>query len=122
MATKAEIILIEGAKHNVVFVVPNDINLATYNALIQVKNRENSDINIFEFSTVTGLTGGTLTKNITTISGTTTQQLILSIPAKTTVNMNGIYKYQLMLYSNNTDAIKFDIQNFIIKPALVEID
>ena len=93
MATQTSINLIEGTQHNVVFTIPNTINLALYSAKIQVKDKDNTAVNIFEFSTAEG----TIVPSITTTGGVTTQLLQLTIPASLTEGKNGAYKYQLMI-------------------------
>ena len=113
----ATIQLTEGSRHNVVLIVPNDISLTAYNAKIEVKTKETSTTNLYTFSTI----DNSLIKNISTISGSTVQQVLLQINASATEGKNGNYKWQLILWSTVDDVIKFPIQNFIIKPSITTI-
>ena len=116
MTIKPDILFFEGAQHNVTFTVPNTIVLANYNSAITVSESANSDTILLSFNS---LSGNGLTNVVTTVTGTTVQTILLTIPASLTAGLSGVYKYQLKLWSTIDDSIKFPINNFIIKPAVI---
>ena len=108
--TKPEITFYEGSLHTVTINLPTGlIDGYTYQAKIQVRKSDNSELPDFEFST---------TANTLTIVG---NQIFLEIPANLTNGKDGIYKWQLMLYTDDTDAIKFTPEKFIIKPSITNL-
>lgn len=102
----------EGAKHSVLITVATGITLTNYSAFIQVRDSY-EDAVIFEFSTsgYTGTTDGTL------VIGQN-NQLYWEIPAILTIDRGGSYLWQLMLYTSETDIIKFDVGRFIIDESI----
>lgn len=104
-----DIFLKEGSLLSVVINVPSDIDLSAYNSKIQVKSDIVDSVPDFEFSSV---------------SGTTTHidnQILWDIPPTLTVGKAGKYLWQLMLYSDSSDVIKFGIYNLYITAAVVNL-
>lgn len=102
----SDILFKEGAMHSVVINIPVEINLTGYKAKIQVRKSVTASIIDFEFNTENA------TLNIVG------QQILLQIPANLTDNKDGDYLWQLMIYTNTADAIKFAIGKFIILPSI----
>lgn len=98
----------EGTFHNIVITIPDEIALDNFKAKIQVRENINAGL-LFEFSTE----DNTLEKNNNSIS--------LSIPANKTVGKAGSYLWQMGIWTNEEDAIKFPISKFIIIPTIVAI-
>lgn len=102
----ANILMKEGALHSVVITVPQDINLYLYKVKIQVRTDVDAEPT-FTFSTEDN-----------TLELGEGNSILLLIPASLTIGLAGEYKWQLMLYSDDTDAIKFPIYKFTIQPAI----
>jgi hypothetical protein len=101
-----EITFKEGSYHSVTIGIPDSFPLSGYSASIQVRNRPSSDLD-FEFTTVSG--------NTLFITG---QNLLLNIPSNISIGKANKYKWQLKVWTNTTDAMEFDIYDFIIEPSI----
>lgn len=103
MANTANIKFYAGAKHSVQITITSGLTLTNYEAKIQVKNNSYDENSILEFNSTSGT-------SLVILNDT---QLLLTIPAELTINLEGSYLFQLML-SNLTDVIKLPVYKFII--------
>lgn len=100
-----EITFKEGSAHTVIIGIPGTLTLSGSSASIQVRNRPASNLD-FEFKT---------SDNTLYIVD---QNIILNIPSNLTIGKADKYKWQLKIFTNNSDAIEFDIFDFIIEPSI----
>jgi len=96
----------QGEKHNVLITIPDTVLLSEYYARIEVRVAFNAKIEL-AFQEELDLNG---------------QQILLTIPASATENINGKYMWQLMLVKLNDpeDVIKFAADSFIINSSIVK--
>jgi hypothetical protein len=108
MATTTERIeFFEGELHDVIIVVPEDIDIADFEAVFQVRKSPNATL-IFEFKT---------DDDSMLVSG---QNYLISILPEDSLGKVGAYHWQLKIVNGAEIVYKFPINSFIIKSAIVQ--
>lgn len=106
-----DITLKEGNLHVVEMTIPSTFDMAGKIVVMEVR-RDSATAKKLRFDSRNS-------NNLLTVDG---QKITVVIPAFLSLGMQGSYKWQLIVFTNESDAVSSEIFNFFIKPSVVKQD